>query len=174
MMYGLFVRRALLGGLMAWTITGGAVAAEEIKGPACVSDAGHLAINGKRSYGACQGGTPVTLANLEAPPLAQTCTTPAGQDWPCGRWAAYFLLEMVKSKTVTCRVRSEDAQGNKVALCLVERLEINQSLVNQGWALAAGTEGRYYDAQDQAKAQKVGLWQGTFLRPSEWLARNNK
>ncbi|GEO82403.1 thermonuclease family protein [Pararhodospirillum oryzae] len=146
----------------------------EVSGPACVTDAGHLVINGKRSYGACQGGTPVVLANIDAPGIAQTCQAPSGQTWPCGRWAAYFLLELTKNKTIRCLGEEKDANGGLIAVCLVERMEINHALVSMGWALPANATIRYHDAMEEAREKRAGLWQGTFDRPSDWNARHGK
>lgn len=145
---------------------------EVVNGPACVTDAGHLTLNGRRSYGACRGGTAITLADIEAPVVSQTCTTPDGEPWKCGRWAAYVLLELTKDQTVMCHGTRKDDGGRLIATCSAGGREINRTMVELGWALAAPMAVQYQSAMDKARRNRLGLWQGTFERPAEWARRH--
>ncbi len=150
--------------------SGGAV--ESVRGPACITDAGHIFVNGKRSYGACAGGTAVTLAMIEAPPATQMCTTPADKPWDCGRWAAYVMLELTKKREVICvpDAGAKAQDGSILAVCTVGGRELNRTLVYLGWALPQPGKGAalYADALEHAKRERMGLWQGTFPPPAEW------
>jgi endonuclease YncB( thermonuclease family) len=41
-------------------------------------------------------------------------------------------------------------------------------MVRQGWALASGFTGAYAPDEADAKAQKRGIWAGSFVAPREW------
>lgn len=169
---------AVLGGLVlafAWMAGTTTPALADVSGPACVTDASHLSINGKRSYGTCSGGIPVVLVNIDAPPIGQTCQDPKGKPWECGRWAAYVLLELTKKRAVVCKGNATDQNGNLVSICYTEGRELNRTLVDLGWALPlVGEGGPYADAVENARTKKLGLWQGQFERPSVWRAKQGK
>ncbi|MBK1663535.1 nuclease [Rhodospirillum rubrum] len=161
----------LLGGVILLA-TLPATARADVTGEACVIDAGHLSIGGKRAYGRCQGGTAITLAAIDAPSPQQTCTTPAGKPWDCGRWAAYVLVEISKNKKVICQGAEKDDKGALLALCYAGGRQINRTLVELGWALPATEDPSFAAAVAKARSAAVGLWQGTFDPPAEWRARH--
>jgi endonuclease YncB( thermonuclease family) len=161
--------------LMGGVVMGGALARADVSGPACVTDGGHLTINGHRSYGVCSGGTPAVLVDIDAPTIKQTCQDPKGNPWECGRWAAYVLLELTKKQTVTCKGNSTDMNGDLVAVCYAKGRELNRTMVELGWALPMVGEGGPYAAElEHARAKKLGLWQGRFERPSIWRAKHGE
>jgi endonuclease YncB( thermonuclease family) len=45
---------------------------------------------------------------------------------------------------------------------------VNAWLVRQGWAVASGFSGIYASEEAEAKAEKRGIWAGTFIAPREW------
>lgn len=140
----------------------------DVTGTVCVSDGSHIVVNGRRNYGRCIGGTPVVLADIEVPPLSQTCGDPHG----CGTWAAYFLTEMVKGKEVTCEGNARDPKGNVVALCKVDGREINRTMVELGWALPVSFDSPYVADMKSAQENNRGLWNTTrFDPPAKWRGR---
>jgi endonuclease YncB( thermonuclease family) len=169
------VHLGAVAGLVVGALLFPSVARADVSGTACVTDAGHLVINGRRSYGACSGGTPVVLANIDAPTVDQTCQDPRGNPWECGRWAAYVLLELTKKRQVTCEGNARDRDGQLIALCYTGEHELNRTLVTLGWALPeVGDGGPYADAVENARTKKLGLWQGRFERPSIWRAKRDQ
>ncbi|WP_413203677.1 thermonuclease family protein [Rhodospirillum sp. A1_3_36] len=161
--------------MMGAVLLGAPLAKADVSGPACVTDGGHLTINGHRSYGLCSGGTPTVLVNIDAPTIKQTCQDPKGKPWDCGRWAAYVLLELTKKQTVTCQGNATDMNGDLVAVCYANGLELNRTMVDLGWALPIVGDGGPYAAEvEHARDKKLGLWQGRFERPSLWRAQHDK
>ncbi|MGB0694026.1 MAG: thermonuclease family protein [Rhodospirillaceae bacterium] len=147
--------------------------ADMISGTACVTDGARLSIQGRRAYGSCQGGTPIRLARIAAPPLDQICEMPDGQRWDCGRWAAYNLLEVVKGKNLICSGDGTlNGQGEAIMRCQVpwddDRVDLGGLMVEQGWAINERGGDIYDKEQSAAQEAKVGLWQGRFNHPDDW------
>jgi len=161
------IRCFLLVALLMALPIGPAVA--DASGPACVVSGDTLAINGRRSYGRCVGGTPVGLVGIDAPELGQLCGHPSGRQVLCGRAAAAFLLNHVLKQIVTCTGNTRGHDGQLLATCRVGGRDLNALMVAEGWALA---DRRFTDAyvadEEKAKAAHKGLWGLTFVPPWEW------
>ena len=116
------------------------------------------------------GGVRIRLWGVDAPEASQMCQMASGERWPCGRRAAFALADFLGQRTVHCTPKEVDRYGRPVAVCTVGGVEVNRWLVAEGWALAyvAYGGGVYLDAQAQAKAQRKGIWQGTFQPPWEY------
>ena len=53
--------------------------------------------------------------------------------------------------------------------------DLNAWLVREGWALAyVAYSTAYAPAEENARTQKRGLWQGAFVAPWDWRHRNAK
>ncbi|KPF94451.1 nuclease [Rhodopseudomonas sp. AAP120] len=120
------------------------------------------------------GGTRIRLAGIEAPSLDQLCLGPKGDRWTCGIAARDALAGHVGGKSWTCTIlRTEKKQA--IARCTVDGEDIQQWMVQNGWALSYVRMSHTYDADEKtARAAKVGLWQGAFIAPWDWRVRNNK
>lgn len=162
------VRFAAVGALAAVLVVPGTAVAD-VMGPVCVEDGDTLVIDGRRSYGACQGGQTITLYGIDAPELEQTCHA-RGQEWQCGRQAAATLLNMTLKKTVTCLGNSYDRDDRLVAECSAGGVNLNRMMVRQGLAVTDGP--RYAREEGLARAEGVGMWMGTFDRPADWRAKH--
>ncbi len=108
----------------------------DVPGPACVTDGDTVVVNGKRQRTRCVGGTRVRLFGIDAPELKQKCRHLSGRDFLCGRAAASFLFEHVRSRAVECKDNSEDRYGRLLAVCFIDGKDLNARMVNEGWALA--------------------------------------
>jgi endonuclease YncB( thermonuclease family) len=115
-------------------------------------------------------GISIRLWGVDAVESSQTCLDAAGRIWPCGRRAALALSDFLGQRTVHCQRRDTDRFGRMVAVCQVGGVEINRWLVEQGWALAFVRYGGqvYLASQNQARAARRGIWQGTFQEPWNW------
>lgn len=144
-------------------LLGLALAQGSLVGRASVVDGDTLEIQGVR----------IRLWGVDAVESSQTCLDAAGKPWPCGRRAAFALADFLGQRTVYCERRDTDRYGRTVAVCQVGGVEINRWLVEQGWALAYVQYGGsvYLPAQNQAKGDKRGIWQGLFAPP--WEYRRN-
>ena len=132
---------------------------DEINGPALVVDGDSLKLNGER----------VRLLGIDAPELHQKCEK-EGKSWKCGRASTTALKKMIGSKKVECRGVEFDRHERLLATCYVNGLNLNQNMVRNGWAVSY--RGTYRGEQEQAKREKVGIWQGSFEWPSEWRRKN--
>lgn len=145
-------------------------ASADVIGPACVTDGDNLMINGKRSYGKCRDGTAIRLFGVVAPGLSQSCPAPRGRTWKCGRASATMLLEAVKGRQLVCTGRSKDRDGNLLAVCQLNGMDINRKLVRDGWVLSYPRHTvRYLADEKEAARNRRGLWQGTTnIEEFEW------
>lgn len=114
------------------------------------------------------GGEKVVLRGIEAPGVRQSCTDRRGRKWRCGRSALTALRKITGYETVVCTVSGTDAEGRKIADCMVGDQNIAAALVRKGAVFAANGFFRAYGSEeDEARAAKRGIWQGTAERPSE-------
>jgi len=114
-------------------------------------------------------GTRIRLVDVDAPELDQHCTDGDHKSWPCGRAAANELQALIRSQLLTCRRRGIDQYHRVLAVCrLPDNTDINGWLVQNGWALLYGSNGNYRREQDEAKANRHGIWSGTFISPRQW------
>ncbi len=141
----------------------------DVAGSVCVADGNTISVNGKRRGGRCLGGTRVRLLGIDAPELKQTCKHRNGRDFLCGRFAASFLLDLVKGKRVFCKGDSRDKHRRLLAICYVNGKDLNALMVREGWALADRRFSEKYIADENAaeRANK-GLWDMEFTPPWEW------
>lgn len=116
------------------------------------------------------GEARIRLFGIDAPEGKQTCERD-GMAWLCGQESAKWLRELVADKTLTCTERDRDRYKRIVAVCtLPDGRNINSEIVAAGMALAyVPYAGDLYKPQEaDAKADKRGLWAGTFQAPWEW------
>lgn len=148
---------ALLGLLLlvALRLDGDEDEKEAVSGPFQVIDGDTLSAGGDR----------LRLAGIDAPELAQTCTTAEGGAWDCGTAARAALAARVGGMDVTCSGRARDRYHRLLVDCLGKQGSINRQLVADGFAVAFGDYAR-----DEAKARQArrGIWAGAFDRPRDW------
>jgi len=140
----------------------------DISGPACVEDGDTLHINGERYHAACHGGEIVELYAIDAPELKQTCIR-EDTTWPCGRKAAAMLLRMTQKRIVTCRGNSRNGDDHLIAVCHVDGVDLNKTMVQLGFAVSDGHH--YTEEEAEARTARRGLWAGPFEDPARWRAQ---
>lgn len=114
------------------------------------------------------GAKEVRLFGIDAPEFTQTCTRD-GHAWSCGAVSAGQLSKLVSGKQVRCEAVDVDEHGRTVARCSVGNIDINRTLVALGYAIAYRHYSTdYVSAEQSAKANKRGLWAGTFEMPSQY------
>lgn len=144
--------------LLALALNAGHAQHAAIAGPATVIDGDTLDVAGVR----------IRLWGIDAPESRQVCTV-AGQDYPCGGRATQHLRALVGERPVACEPRATDRYGRTVALCRVEGRDLGAAMVRDGWAVAFERYSMDYVLQEQeARAAKRGLWEGTFTPPEVW------
>ena len=87
----------------------------------------------------------------------------------CGVLAKQALERLVKGHDVTCKGDTCDRYKRLIAVCYVGSININETMVAEGWALAYRKYSEdYVRAETFAKSRREGLWRGTFEPPWEW------
>ena len=116
-------------------------------------------------------GRSIRLWGIDAPESGQTCTDGSGKTYDCGRMAGGFLLRaLVRAPGVICHTKDTDRYGRTVAVCANSEGDLGARLVAAGWAIdyRRYSLGAYRDQQAAAKAERLGIWSGTFVPPEEY------
>lgn len=166
--------RAVITGLtlicsVAFQATDAARAATDIVGRASVIDGDTIEILGKR----------IRLSGIDAAESSQWCFDASGNEYRCGRDAAFRLDDMLKGKVVRCVEKDRDRYRRIVAECFFTHqtegeVNINATMVIRGDAVAYRRYSKAYIAhEDKARALKRGMWQGEFQMPWDWRKGRN-
>lgn len=132
--------------------------AQVVRGAAKAVDGDSLEVSGKR----------VRLFGIDAPEADQTCRKD-GADWACGQAAAEQLSALVADQQVECRGSGVDQHGRILAVCTAGPENLNEVMVEQGWALAYRQySDDYIAAELRAKSNRLGIWSSTFISPSDY------
>ena len=119
------------------------------------------------------GPLKIRLHGIDAPELKQTCTDPAGTDWPCGRAARDAMAEIATTAPLRCDLLDVDRYGRLVMRCLAGTTDIAAHLVASGLALAYRRYSTdYVDVETVARETGRGMWAGAFEPPWDWRRRN--
>ncbi|MBZ6077030.1 thermonuclease family protein [Microvirga puerhi] len=139
--------------------------ANTIRGKATVIDGRTIEINGIRIH----------LLGVDAPEPTQTCTNEAGQTYSCGQYAIRALSQWVENQTIKCIPvgLNKDAPAPLSAECLNGAFILNQQMLRDGYAVAGKDAHKYHlEAEASARAEKRGLWAGSFTPPDEYRNDN--
>ncbi len=107
----------------------------------------------------------IRLHGIDAPEIKQTCTINK-IIWECGFESSQALESIISEKEARCEIVDIDRYKRFVAKCFVKNINLNQYMVQNGWAVAY----RYYSDdfiknEEIAEKNKAGIWQGKFLDP---------
>ncbi|HJN23278.1 MAG TPA: thermonuclease family protein [Rhodospirillales bacterium] len=106
---------------------------------------------------------------IDAPELKQACKHPSGRGFLCSRFAAGFLLDLVRGKRVFCKGDNRDQHRRLLAICHVNGEDLNARMVREGWALGERRLSKKYTAEETtAKQANKRLWGMQFTPPWEW------
>ncbi len=95
----------------------------------------------------------VRLLGVEPPSRGTTCEAA-----DCGAAAINALAAMVSEVPVKCRLTGADAMGRAYAVCQAGSTELNRAVIAAGWGRAADAEPMLKQAEENARAQRRGLW----------------
>lgn len=114
-------------------------------------------------------GLRIRLHGIDAPESGQYCKDLNGKAFRCGQIAAQQMSGYVSGNTVDCETIDVDRYGRLIARCSVKGADVNELLVKEGWALAYRRYSKdYVRAEEHAKRNNIGLWQGNFVEPWKW------
>lgn len=147
-------------GIVALAASTSLARAETISGQATVVDGDTLIVTGQR----------IRLWGIDAPESAQQCDRET-KPYPCGSEATKHLAALIQAGSVSCTVKTYDRYKRAVALCTSGSKDLSAEMVCAGWALAFVRYSADYVGQEQdAKANKRGMWSGSFAPPWDWRA----
>ncbi|MDC3060845.1 thermonuclease family protein [Candidatus Pelagibacter sp.] len=125
----------------------------------------------------------IRLHGIDAPEKKQLCQKPyfnlgifsLYEDYLCGEFATNKLKEFIDSEfIIECKVKvKKDFFGRHIGTCFKNNTNINQWLVENGYAVAFTKYSKdYIKYEEIAKNNKSGIWSGKFLMPWEWRKKN--
>ena len=115
--------------------------------------------------------TEFRIFGIDAPELRQTCMDASGKPWRCGEAARSALQKLVSQGGLRCSPQARDRFGRVVATCRVDGAgDIGAAMVRAGFAARFGQRetGDYLAAENDARRDKRGIWQGAFATPADW------
>lgn len=110
-------------------------------------------------------GRELRLLGIDAPEYRQSCTFKNGNNYACGKQSRAYLAKLVSSGKLNCTGSQEDKYQRLLANCYVRDLDINATMVKEGWAVSFGD---YEREEADARNNQAGVWQGGFESPSRW------
>lgn len=109
-------------------------------------------------------GQRLRVAGIDAPERDQICRSGDG-NWSCGEVARDRLDALVGERGVRCDGSGRDRYGRLLVACHGGQGDIGALLVREGLAVAYGD---YRSEENEARAERRGLWAGTFTRPEDF------
>ena len=80
------------------------------------------------------------------------------------------LKKKIQGKNIRCLVQNnKDRYRRNIGICYLKKQDINSWLVKNGYAIAYRRYSKKYINDEQyAEDNKLGIWQGTFMKPEKW------
>lgn len=118
------------------------------------------------------GHTKIRLHGIDAPETRQNCKKEDSTEYRCGQMAIFVLAKIIKEHRITCKGDKVDRYKRRISVCYAGSFDINAEMVKRGWAVAYRRySSDYVDEEEFAKNNKVGMWQGEFIKPWDWRKR---
>ncbi len=126
----------------------------------------------------------IRFESIDAPEMRQVCKRPYlkistiigfnfDKSYNCGVVSKKQLAKKIDNSEVKCITSSKDRYKRYLATCYKDKLNLNKWMVRQGYAVAYRRYSKQYLIDEKyAKENKLGIWQGTFLRPENWRKLN--
>lgn len=97
-------------------------------------------------------GTRIRLHGIDAPEVAQTCSTEQGVRFACGTWVTDQTRQLLLGKWLRCTQVDTDRYGRMVATCDMGGQDLGQVLVERGLAFAYRKYSMAYDLDEKRAA----------------------
>lgn len=123
----------------------------------------------------------IRLEGIDAPEMKQKCKKPYLQimfftfqkDYYCGQVSKKKLVKKIGNKSVKCILLGKDRYKRYLAKCFKGNINLNRWMVRNGYAIAYRKYSKIYITDENfAKEEKLGLWNGTFIKPEKWRKLN--
>lgn len=139
-----------------------------LTGRASVIDGDTIEIHGER----------VRFNGIDAPESSQFCKDRNEQPYRCGAMSADAVDRFLAASSPTrCDFVERDRYERFVGNCYrADGLSVAAAIVRKGWAMdwPRYSGGAYAEQQEAAKAERLGIWAGTFQPPWEWRAEQRQ
>lgn len=120
------------------------------------------------------GEREIRLSGLDAPEYNQMCKNAQGEDYACGQKSLKALRHLV-GPDLKCKMIVKDKYKREVSTCESRGININKKMVEIGWAVAYTRYTKEYsEVEKLAKKNKIGIWQGRFMKPELYRILNKK
>ena len=120
------------------------------------------------------GNKRIRLQGIDAPEYTQYCFDAKKEKYSCGIKSKEFLANMVAGHKLHCKKQAIDRYSREISVCYADDMNVNKAMVEAGWAIAYRTSDQdLLTAQQAAKRQQSGIYQGKFIAP-ELYRRLNK
>jgi endonuclease YncB( thermonuclease family) len=119
----------------------------------------------------------VRLLMIDAPEYKQECLDANHKAYNCGLRSREFLINLVKGKEVKCYYKNKDFYNRLLGNCFIEAENINKILLKSGMAIIYNVKDaskEFLDAEEYARVNRVGIWQGPFELPKNYRKKNSK
>lgn len=119
----------------------------------------------------------IRLQGIDSPEYGQFCHKANNAPYDCGSEATKYMQKLVDMGKVVCIEEDIDRYGRHLSICYVDdyennlRLNINIEMLKAGWAVVyRSNDYEMFEAEQFAKDQKLGIWQGKFMKPELYRA----
>ena len=114
----------------------------------------------------------IRLHGIDAPEIKQNCIFQK-KKWRCGKQSTLELKKLINKRIVSCIINDIDIYDRYVGICYVGKINLNQTMVEQGWTIAY----RYYSTdyiidERYARENELGIWKGKFEAPYIFRKKN--
>ena len=114
----------------------------------------------------------IRLHGIDAPETNQKCIF-NDKEWECGKFSTQYLKKITLKKFVECKIQGIDRYKRFIGTCFVNKKNLNQLMVKDGWAIAYRYYSKkYIDEEFIAKKNKKGIWRGDFEEPYLYRKKN--
>ncbi len=133
--------------------------AETLTGKPYVTDGDTVKVSGER----------IRLEGIDAPERNQRCKDASGKGYDCGFVATAALRNKIGRSSIKCEGTKRDRYGRFLGTCYLNEIDLNGWMVRNGHALAyVRYSRRYVSAEQEARENRRGLWNGEFVAPWSW------
>jgi len=133
----------------------------KISGIAKVTDGDSIKINKE----------PIRLLEIDAPEIKQKCFDKDNIQYQCGQNSYNFLFNLVDGKNINCFYKEKDIYNRYLGYCFDDNILINKEILKSGNAVIynySASSKSFIEAEEQAKNQNIGIWQGKFILPKNY------
>ncbi len=115
-------------------------------------------------------GELVHLCGIDTPDLDQPCLDAERVPYSCGAVARAVLEAVALGRAVDCDLIRFAPGMVPDAICSIQGDSLQVRMVKLGYALDRRdiSDGLYFTDETRAASQRMGMWGGAFIAPSQW------